>query len=207
MPAVQRKKISISILIPFLIVILFFSSMVWHKYRSSQETQIPSSFRTGEGSRSITLFFAADGTRLAREMRTIEGCDDDNICLKYIVDELLNGPVSGLEGTVPVGTVVNAVRIKGPLAVIEFSRAFADGMPAGSSAEMMAVYSVVNTVAVNFPNLQNVKLTVSDNQEDHLRHLDLSQPLAPDYSLEQIAVPGPEQPSGGSLHDKHGGQQ
>jgi hypothetical protein len=99
------------------------------------------------------------------------------------------------------------VRIEGTLAEIEFNRTFFDAMPAGSSAEMAAVYSVVNTVAVNFPNLQKVKITVSGNQGDMLQHLDLSQALVPDYSLEQSAVPNPEKPSSGSLPDKYGEQQ
>ena len=58
-------------------------------------------------------------------------------------------------------------------------------MPSGSSAEMLAVYSIVDTIAFNFPQITRVKLTIEGNDKALLRHLDLSDPLVPDYTLEQ----------------------
>jgi len=191
MPANPRKRITISILIPFLIFILFFSIMIWQKYRSSREIAVAPPQQNVEGSRQVTLFFAAEGTRLAREAREIDPCGDDDACLESVLDELLNGPVGELGETVPEGTVVDAVRIEGNLATIEFNRTFYDEMPSGSSAEMLAVYSVVDTVAVNFPQIQKVKINVDGNKGVILQHLDLSDPLVPDYSLEQSTSPEP----------------
>lgn len=73
-----RKKITISTLIPFLVFILFFSIMIWQKYRSSQEVVFTPPLHKIEGNRSVTLFFAVDGTRLAREARVIDPCEDEN---------------------------------------------------------------------------------------------------------------------------------
>lgn len=207
MPAHSRKKITISILIPFLVFILFFSIMIWQKYRSSHEVPITPPQQHAEGKRSVTLFFAAEGTRLAREARAIDPCDDDNACLKSVLDELLNGPVGEFEETVPEGTVVDAVRIEGNQATIEFNRTFSEAMLPGSSAEMLAVYSVVNTVAVNFPQVQKVKLNIDGNAVVILRHLDLSDPLLPDYSLEQSPSPEPEKSSTGSTTNRKGAHQ
>jgi hypothetical protein len=50
---------------------------------------------------------------------------------------------------------------------------------------MLAVYSIVNTVCVNYPGISRVKLTVEGNQKSLLKHLDLSNPLTPDFSLER----------------------
>lgn len=195
MPARRKKKITISILIPFLVFTLFFSIMIWQKYRSSQEVPVAPPQQNAKGYRSVTLFFAEDGTRLAREARVIGNCDDDSACLRSILHELLNGPVGELEGTLPDGTAVNAARIEGNQATIDFNRTFSDAMLSGSSAEMIAVYSVVNTVAVNFPQIQKVKLDVDGNSGAILHHLDLSDPLPPDYSLEKSP---PSEPEGAS---------
>ncbi len=188
MPARTRKKMSVSILIPFLVVILFFSIMAWKKYRASRELPSLPTQQQSEGGRSVTLFFAAEGTKLGRESREIDACDTDTDCLKSVLDELLNGPVGEFDETLPEGTAVETIRIEGNLATVEFNRIFSETMPSGSSAEMMAVYSVVNTIAVNFPQIQKVKLNSTGSTGNSLRHLDLSEPLQPDFSLEQAAV-------------------
>lgn len=202
-----RKKITISILIPFLVFILFFSIMIWQKYRSSREVRITPQQQYAEGKRSVTLFFAAEGTRLAREARALDPCEDDNACLKSVLDELLNGPVGEFEKTVPEGTAVDAVHIEGNQATIEFNRTFSDAMLSGSSAEMLAVYSVVDTVAINFPQIQKVKINVDGNTGVILPHLDLSDPLSPDYSLEQPPSQEPEKSPAGSMTKRKGAVQ
>jgi sporulation and spore germination protein len=204
MPPRPRKKITISILIPFLIFILFFSIMIWQKYRSSHEVPVTPPRQSEEGNRYVTLFFAAEGTQLVREARKLDPCEDDSACLKSVLDELLNGPVGEFEETVPEGTAVDAVSIEGNQATIEFNRTFSEGMLPGSTAEMLAVYSVVNTVAVNFPQIQKVKINVDGNKGAILPHLDLSDPLLPDYSLEQSPSPEPEKSSTGSTTNRKG---
>jgi spore germination protein GerM len=184
MAVTPRKKITISVMIPFLVLMLFFSIMVWQKYRSSQVIRIAPSQQQSEGRRSVILFFAADMAKLGREARDIDPCEDDNACLKSVLEELQNGPVGKLGETVPERTVIEAVRIEGNQATIELNRAFAEAMLSGSSAEMLAVYSIVNTVAANFPQVQKVKLNIDGNRAVLLRHLDLSEPLPPDYSME-----------------------
>lgn len=205
MPARRQKKITISILVPFLVFTLFFSIMIWQKYRSSQAVPVAPPQQKLNGYRSVTLFFAEDGTHLAREAREISHCDDDSACLKSVLHELLNGPVGELEGTLPDGTAVNTARIDGTQATIDFNLTFSDAMLSGSSAEMMAVYSVVNTVAVNFPQVKTVKLDVDGNSGIVLHHLDLSEPLPPDYSLEQPPPPEREDASTGPVNDRKEG--
>lgn len=199
-----RKKITISILVPFLVFILFFSIMIWQKYRASHDVSVTPHQQRTEGYRSVTLFFAFDGTHLAREAREVNVCDDDSACLKSVLDELLNGPIGTFEETVPEGTAVNAVRIEGDQAIVEFNSAFSDAMLSGSSAEMLAVYSVVNTITVNFPQIQKVKINIDGNKGMTLHHLDLSDPLFPDYSLEQYPSSEAERTSTGSTTNRKG---
>lgn len=194
----RRKKISVNILVPFLAFILFFTIMIWQKYRSSHEIPQVTAPLSTEGSRTVSLFFAVDGVRLAREARVIESCDSANACLKSVIDELLNGPVGEFDDTIPDGTVVTAVHSEGPLATVEFNRIFSDAMLSGTTAEMLAVYAVVNTITVNFPQIQQVKIGIEGDKNASLRHLDISEPLAPDYSLELSASPPTENKSVGT---------
>jgi hypothetical protein len=185
----QRKKISISLLIPFAILALFFSGLIWKKMQDSREVRPVPSINEPSAVRKVVLFFVADGSRLVREARELEFCSDTTECVKDLLDELFSGPVGDLDQTVPDSAAVNSVRLEGDLAVIDLNRAFAEDLPSGSSAEMMAVYSIVDTVCVNYPEISRVKLTLEGNEKAQLKHLDLSDPLTPDYSLEQEPVP------------------
>jgi len=180
----HRKKININLLIPFVVFVLFFSIMFWQKYRDSREVLITPPKSDAESIRSVTLFFSEDGTHLARETRGVEPCDNDTACLKSVLDELLNGSVGELAESVPEGVTVSSVKIEEDLATIVFNNLFSEAMPSGSSSEILAVYSVVNTVAVNFPQIKKVKIEVDGNKTGVLHHLDISDPLTPDYTLE-----------------------
>ena len=189
MPTIRRRKINISLLIPFAIVALVFSVLIWKKMQASREVRpvpqvaLPAAVRKG------VLFFVTEGTKLAREARELEACGDAQECLKDLLDELFSGPVGAFDEALPESSGVKSVRIVGDLAIVDLNQAFASDLASGSSAEMLAFYSIVDTVCVNYPQIASVKLTVEGNEKTQLRHLDLSDPLQPDYSLEQSLTP------------------
>jgi len=188
----KRKKINL--LIPFLLIALFFGGMIWQKYEHSRKLPTVPQIEKPDGEKSAVLFFVADGTRLAREARKIEACTEPDGCVKEVLEELFSGAVSELDTAIPEGAFVNDVKIDGFLAIVDLNRNFSEELVLGSSAEMMAVYSIVNTVCVNFPDIRKVKLNIEGEQNVVLGHLDLSDPLEPDYTLEQAPaqnVPGP----------------
>ena len=91
----------------------------------------------------------------------------------------------------PPQTTVLDVAVSGDTATIDFGPELQEGLPEGASAEMLAAYSIVDTVAVNFPQIRKVRITVGGKPVGTLReHLDLREPLAPDFSLEVKPVPG-----------------
>lgn len=186
----QRKQISINLLVPFIVIVLVFSGMMWQKYRNSQSVPIiPPAKQQPAGKRTAVLFFVSEGTFLAREAREVDGCHDDTSCLRAVLDELLAGPLGDFEEALPEGTLINSLRIDGTLASIDLNRTFADELPSGSSSEMLAVYSIVNTITANFPELKLVKVTIEGDQKAVLRHLDLTEPLSADITLEQKEPP------------------
>jgi spore germination protein GerM len=189
MAPIRRRKVSINLLIPFAIVALVFGVLIWKKMHDSREVQPVPQVNQPATTRKGVLFFVADGTRLAREARELEACGETSDCLKDLLDELISGPVGELAEALPATVALNGVRMEGDLAVIDMNQAFASEMPSGSSAEMLAVYSLVNTVCVNYPQITRVRITVEGNEKTILQHLDLSEPLPPDFSLEQQPAP------------------
>ncbi|ANA41150.1 MULTISPECIES: GerMN domain-containing protein [Geobacter] len=182
---------SLVLLAAFAAVALVIGLLMFDKYRQRHELPTVQPVPGSAGSFRVTLFFAApDGEGLAREGRGVPACDQLADCVDAVVDELINGPLGALQPTVPPTTTVRQVRIEGDTAVIDFGRELADGLPGGSSSEMMAVYSVVNTVCFNFPQLKRVRFLLDGAEAESLTgHLDLRQPIDPDYSKERPAEP------------------
>jgi spore germination protein GerM len=184
MAPVHRRKISISLLIPFAIVALVFGALIWKKMQASREPHPVPQVSQQAATRKGVLFFVADGTRLAREARELTACTDTEACVRDLLDELFSGPVGDLDEALPESAVLTGVRLEGNLAVVDVSKTFVTGLPAGSSSEMLAVYSIINTVCFNYPQIARVRITV-DGAPVSLNHLDLSDPLPPDYTLER----------------------
>lgn len=186
----QRKKAGINLLIPFVIVALVFGGLFWKKLQESREFKPVPKVTEPSALRKAVLFFVADGNRLVREARELESCSDRTECVKDLLDELFSGPVGEqLSPALPEAAALNSVRLEGDLAVVDLNRSFATDLPAGSAAEMLAVYSLVDTVCINFPQIARVQLTVEGDRNPQLKHLDLSEPLTPDYTLEQSSAP------------------
>jgi hypothetical protein len=188
MAPIRRRKINVSLLIPFAIVALVFGILIWKKMQDSREPYpVPQASQT-DTTRKVVLFFVNEGAGLAREARELPSCTDTEACVKELLDELFSGPVGELDGALPEGAELTGVRLEGDQAVVDVSSAFASDLPSGSSAEMLAVYSIINTVCFNYPQITRVLITVEGNRKTVLKHLDLSDPLTPDYSLEREAT-------------------
>jgi hypothetical protein len=188
MAPIRRRKISINLLIPFAIIAMVFGALIWKKMQDSREPHPVPQVNQPSATRKGVLFFVADGTRLAREARELPSCADTEICVKELLDELFSGPVGDLDEALPEGVELNSVRLEGDLAVVDVSKVFVADLPTGSSAEMLAVYSIVDTVCFNYPRIARVRITV-EGAAKNLSHLDLNDPLPPDYSLERGATP------------------
>jgi hypothetical protein len=78
---------------------------------------------------------------------------------------------------------------------VDFSAEFLRGIESGSSDAVYAVFSIVNTLAGNFAEIQKVKILIEgDEAEDVGGHLDLSRPILPEMGLVSAAPPGSAAP-------------
>jgi spore germination protein GerM len=175
------------LLTAFLLFAVFVGALVLRKYETAtRKVETPAKTEPA-ASAIVTLFFAsADGQGLVREGREVEVEDAVEDRVESVVDELIRGPLGSHGATLPPNVRILGVKLKGNVAQIDFGHELKEAAPAGSAGEMTAVYSIVDTVTVNFPEIKAVQLLVEGAPVDSLGgHLDLKDPLPPDYSLEK----------------------
>jgi spore germination protein GerM len=148
----------------------------------------------GAGRRiNVRLYFEApDREGLLPEEREVAFSPDLAQQLRTVVEELAKGSTTGLLATLPAGTRVLEVFVQARgVAYVDLSSEAASGLPGGSNAELLTVYSVVNTIVTNFPAVSRVRIVVDDQPVASLGgHVDVSRPLPPDMTL--VALPTPE---------------
>lgn len=181
------RRARMFVLVAFMIFAAALGALFLDKFESRRLKPVAPTRPPQMGSQVITLFFAApDGSGLAREGRRVDACADPVQCIETLLSELINGPVGELTPTLPPNVVVRSVRVDGKVARIDLGREILEGLPHGSAAEMAAVYSIVNTIAFNVPQVNQVSFLIDGSGVDTLLgHLDLRQPLPPDFTLEK----------------------
>jgi spore germination protein GerM len=173
------------LLIAFLISAVILGTLIYRKYETSGLKPAPPQPKE-EGMLLVTLLFSSpDGAGLVREAREIDACSDPTVCAEEVLEELINGPVGETSPTLPPTATVRSVRVEGDTATVDFGKDFSEGLPAGSNAEMMAVYSVIDSLAFNVPGIRKVKFLREGENFGTLGQLDLAAPLPPDFTLEK----------------------
>lgn len=142
-----------------------------------------------QASRQVVLFFAAaDGSGLIREGRELEREENRADEVEELVQELASGPLGELQAVLPEEFPVHGVQVIGDLAVLDIAAEALQRIPNGSNAATLALYALVDSICASFPEIQRVQL-LADGQPVELfgGHLDVREPLAPDYTLERTA--------------------
>jgi len=141
---------------------------------------------------SVRLYFQApDRNGLLPEEREVAFSGDLARQLRTVIEEIIRGPATGLLPTLsPQARVVEVFVTARGIAYVSLSKEATQDMPGGSKAELLTVYSLVNTVVANFPAVARVQLLVEDRPVDSFAgHIDVSRPLLPDMTL--LALPSP----------------
>lgn len=139
--------------------------------------------------RTVRLFFAAPtADRLQEEERSISRSASFVDEAKQTVAELIKGPRNGLAPTLPSGVEIRQLFIDGRgVAYVDFSRDFQAKHSGGSNGELLTIYSIVNTLAANFDQIQRVKILVEGGEILTLAgHIDTRHPFAPRHSFERV---------------------
>jgi len=134
----------------------------------------------------LTLYFADFSySRLIPVKRAVQMELKKAAVLRKAILELCYGPVSNdTLPTVPGGTRLLAVWLKGDTAYVDLSKQLYLGLPDQGGAEVLAVYSLVQTAVDNVPGVKRVQILINGNPLPVLRGLvRISLPLVPRHDL------------------------
>jgi germination protein M len=135
---------------------------------------------------NVKLYFASSNSILLQaEDRFVPYHDNLHDQAFEVMKELVKGPSGELIPTIPEGTIARDLFItKDGVAYADFSAALSANHKGGSLGEMNTVFSIVDTLTLNFPEIKHVQILIEDQAVDTLNgHLDLSRPLGQDLSF------------------------
>lgn len=136
---------------------------------------------------SVEIYFpSALDNGLVGEFREIFNTATPGDRAKQIVNNLIEGPqkVEALRAVPPGVRLRQAFVMQGGTVYLDFSSELTEGVAGGSMAELMTVYAIINSVALNVREARRVQILVNGRPLETLNgHLDLRRPLRPDTSL------------------------
>lgn len=166
----MNKKIIIAIII----LVILIGGGVWYFlfYNKNAEVAtneiIPEEEISEEQMRQtiVSLYFYNESTQsLVPEGRLIDVKELVDNPYKKLMELLMEGPQnSSLSKTIPDGTKINSIELKGDTLYIDFSKEFIDNHTSGEEQESATIYSIVNTMT-NLTEVNSVKILI-DGEEN-----------------------------------------
>ncbi|MGD0916118.1 MAG: GerMN domain-containing protein [Thermodesulfobacteriota bacterium] len=136
--------------------------------------------------KTVLLYFLdREDEYLVGEKREILKRGEVNEEAKKAIIELIKGPKGRLIPTLPPRTRLLTLRVNDEgVAEVNFDKALSEDHPGGSSAEMMTIYSIVNSLTANFPEIKKVQILIEGKPGETIAgHLSLKQPVPPNPEL------------------------
>lgn len=134
----------------------------------------------------VTLYFSEEEEEyLVGEKREILKRSKVEEEAKETVIELIKGPKGSLIPTVPSRTKLLTLQIdQEGLAKVNFDLALSKEHPGGSSAEMMTIYSIVNSLTLNFPQIKRVQILIDGKVIESIAgHISLKRPISSNLNI------------------------
>jgi hypothetical protein len=138
-----------------------------------------------EKTRAHLYFSDADHSHLTAEVRTLALSDGVEQRTRQIVEALVEGPKGPLTPTIPGGTKLLAVYVADDGTVyLNFNRAIQENHPGGTLSEVLTVFSLVNTLALNISEIEAVKILIAGRDAETLAgHIDIRFPFRPNMLM------------------------
>lgn len=125
----------------------------------------------------ITLYFSDEnGEKLVSEVRKIK-VPKGEVMEKLVVSELLDGPKNSKNvQVIPSGVRIISVETKEGVCYVNLSKEFITKHPGGTSAEIMTIYSIVNSLT-ELINVSKVQFLIDGEKKENFIHLMIDEPL------------------------------
>ncbi|MCX5895954.1 MAG: GerMN domain-containing protein [Proteobacteria bacterium] len=135
-----------------------------------------------------TLLFGDERTDfLMREHRQITSSTAPEEQAKALISELIRGPLARGIRTLPKETTLRSVTMeRNGLLTIDFGPELLHLHPGGSTAELMTIYSIVNTLTANIAEVKKVQFLFNGKPVETIAgHIDCSDPIYPKQDMVQ----------------------
>jgi len=132
------------------------------------------------------LYFGDENSdMLIREYRAVHCASQPERRAETVIAELIKGPNSKGARTLPMQTRLKAVAMrKNGQIDIDFGPEISQYHPGGTSAELLTVMSIVNTITANVKEVQCVRILINGVPIDTLNgHVDCSQPFVSNMQI------------------------
>jgi germination protein M len=137
--------------------------------------------------RTVSLYYESQDLLLAPEQRSLPLPENPAAAIDLVMRELLKGSANAaVPKLLPADTVVRGAYLlpDGTAFVDLGGTTLSQGWATGSHQELMAIYSVVQTVTANFPDAKRVRVLVNGEPAETLAgHVSLSRALTPVPSM------------------------
>jgi len=111
---------------------------------------------------------------------------------KQILQKILDGPAdTSLMASVPKDTKLQELFLTGNgVAIVDFSNTLSTNHPGGIANEQATIYSIVNSLTYNLPEVHQVKILIGGTERETLAgHCLLTLPLEMDLSITNVPPP------------------
>jgi spore germination protein GerM len=168
----------------FLLILIGMIALIFYLFRQDIIHLLKPLLERGslvEKRKEVVLYFSdSEGEYLIGEKRKILKKNEVKQEAKETILELVKGPKGKLIPTLPPRTKLIAIQINDAgMAKVNFNPALSKDHPGGSSAEMMTVYSIVNSLTLNFPQIKRVQILIDGKPIETIAgHLSLKQPIS-----------------------------
>jgi spore germination protein GerM len=162
------------------LVVLFYQDILNSIKPIEKKQSVP------EARKVVLLYFSdSEGEYLIGEKREILKKDNVMEEAKEVMTELISGPKGKLIPTLPPRTKLLGLELnENGIAKVNVNSALLKDHPGGSSAEMMTVYSMTNTLTLNFPQIKRVQILIDGKSVETLAgHLSIKEPVPPNPDL------------------------
>ena len=165
----MNKKIIIGIVI----LVILIGVGVWYFLLYNKNTEVvtneivPEEEISEEQMRQtiVSLYFFNETTQsLAPEGRLIDVKELIKDPYRRLMELLIEGPQnSELTRTIPEGTRINKVEVKGDVLYLDLSKEFIENHEGGEEKENATIYSIVNTM-INLTEINGVKILIEGEE-------------------------------------------
>ncbi|HJT16867.1 MAG TPA: GerMN domain-containing protein [Thermoanaerobaculia bacterium] len=137
--------------------------------------------------RAVSLYYESPDLLLAPERRNLPLPENPAAALDVVMRELVKGSANAaVPRLLPADTIVRGAYLlpDGTAFVDLGGPTLSQGWSTGSHQELMAIYSVVQTVTANFPEAKKVRMLVNGEPAETLAgHISLNRALTPVPSM------------------------